>query len=122
MQRRLRAFETVYALSRWARRRFTPAGMAVLCLLTAAAVLGLDTQRTAAYQIFGLTAGLIAVASLGALRLRARPDIRYALVLDTFGGPEFEAVCCRSRPRSWWRCPCARPCLTCRRAPTNSAR
>jgi uncharacterized protein (DUF58 family) len=46
--------------------------LAVLYLLTAAAVFGIDTQRTAAYQIFALTVALMAVASLGALRLPHR--------------------------------------------------
>jgi uncharacterized protein (DUF58 family) len=79
VKRRLRAFEAVYALSRWARRRFTPAGLAVLYLMTAAAVFGIDTQRTAAYQVFGLAVGLMALASLGAMRMRARPTITRAL-------------------------------------------
>jgi uncharacterized protein (DUF58 family) len=79
VKRRLRAFEAVYALSRWARRRFTPAGLAVLYLMAAAAVFGIDTQRTAAYQVFGLTVGLMALASLGAARLGGRPSITRAL-------------------------------------------
>jgi uncharacterized protein (DUF58 family) len=79
VKRRLRAFKAVYDLSRWARRRFTPAGLAVLYLMAAAAVFGIDTQRTAAYQVFGLAVGLVALASLGAMRLRARPSITRAL-------------------------------------------
>jgi uncharacterized protein (DUF58 family) len=88
MPRLLRAFETVYTLSRWGQRRFTPAGRAVLYLLGAAALFGIDTQRTAAYQIFALAVALMAVASLGALRVSVRPSVsRHLPACATVGQP-----------------------------------
>jgi uncharacterized protein (DUF58 family) len=88
MPRLLRAFETVYTLSRWGRRRFTPAGFAVLYLLGAAGLFGIDTQRTAAYQIFALTVALMAMASLGALRVGVRPSVtRHLPACATVGQP-----------------------------------
>jgi uncharacterized protein (DUF58 family) len=88
MPRLLRAFETVYALSRWGRRRFTPAGVAVLYLLGAAALFGIDTQRTAAYQIFALSVALLAMASLGAWRVGRRPSVtRHLPSCATVGQP-----------------------------------
>ena len=47
MPRLLRAFVRVYRFSQWTRRRFTPAGLAVLYVLLAATVFGVDTRRTA---------------------------------------------------------------------------
>jgi uncharacterized protein (DUF58 family) len=70
MGRLLRAFVRVYRFSQWTRRRFTPAGLALLYVLIAATVFGVDTRRTVAYQLFGLAIGLLAIASLGSLRFR----------------------------------------------------
>ena len=75
MNRLLRAFVRVYRFSQWTRRRFTRAGMALLYVLVAATVFGVDTRRTVAYQMFGLTVGLLAVASV--LSLRFRPKLRF---------------------------------------------
>jgi uncharacterized protein (DUF58 family) len=72
MPRLLRAFVRVYRISHWTRRRFTPAGMAMMYLLVAATVFGVDTRRTAAYQLFALAVALLAIASLGVLRFRPR--------------------------------------------------
>ncbi len=60
----LRQFARAYRVSQWQRRRFTPAGRALGYLLIAAAVFGLDTQRTTAFQIFALAAALLLVAWL----------------------------------------------------------
>jgi len=72
MPRLLRAFVQVHRFTQWTRRRFTPAGLALLYVLMAATVFGVDTRRTAAYQMFGLAFGLLAVAYLGSLRFRPR--------------------------------------------------
>jgi uncharacterized protein (DUF58 family) len=72
MSRLLRAFIRVYRFSQWTRRRFTPAGLALLYVLVAATVFGVDTRRTVAYQMFGLAIGLLAIASLGSLRFRPK--------------------------------------------------
>ncbi len=72
MNRLLRAFIRVYRFSQWTRRRFTPAGLALLYVLVAATVFGVDTRRTVAYQMFGLAIGLLAIASLSSLRFRPK--------------------------------------------------
>jgi len=72
MSRLLRAFIRVYRFSQWTRRRFTPAGLALLYVLVASTVFGIDTRRTVAYQMFGLAIGLLAIASLGSLRFRPK--------------------------------------------------
>ena len=72
MGRLLRAFIRVYRFSQWTRRRFTPAGLALLYVLVAVTVFGVDTRRTVAYQMFGLAIGLLAIASLGSLRFRPK--------------------------------------------------
>ena len=70
MPRLLHAFIRVYRFSQWTRRRFTPAGLALLYVLVASTVFGIDTRRTVAYQMFGLAIGLLAIAALGSLRFR----------------------------------------------------
>jgi uncharacterized protein (DUF58 family) len=72
MPRLLRAFIRVYRFSQWTRRRFTPAGLALVYVLMTATVFGVDTRRTVAYQMFGLAVGLLAIASLGSLRFRPK--------------------------------------------------
>src|SRR5262249_17229561 len=72
MPRLLRAFIQVHRFSQWSRRRFTSAGLALVYVLMAATVFGVDTRRTAAYQMFGLAFGLLAVACLGSLRFPPR--------------------------------------------------
>jgi len=52
----------------WLRRRFTPAGQAVLAGTLAAGVFGIDTRMTAAHQAFALGAALLLIAALGRLR------------------------------------------------------
>jgi uncharacterized protein (DUF58 family) len=94
---RLRNFERVYAASRWLQRRFTPAGRALLVLLSAAAVLGLDTRRTMAFQLFAFAAALLALAWLATLS-RRRPGValeRLVPALATTGEP----FACRYRVR-----------------------
>lgn len=85
MTRLLRAFRLVYRLSRWTRRRFTSAGLALLYLMSAAAVFGIDTQRTAGFQIFSLSLALLFVAA--ASNMRFRPNVTFERRL-----PEFATV------------------------------
>lgn len=88
MPRLLHAFARVYALNRWGQRRFTPAGLALLYLLGISALFGIDTQRTAAYQIFALCAGLIVLATIGILRTRIGLSVtRHVPVCATVGQP-----------------------------------
>ena len=68
----LRAFVRVYRFSQWTRRRFTPAGLALVYMMMAATVFGVDTRRTVAYQLFSVAVALLAIASLGSLRFRPR--------------------------------------------------
>jgi uncharacterized protein (DUF58 family) len=94
---RLRNFVRVYAASRWLRLRFTPAGRALLILLSAAAVLGLDTRRTMAFQLFALAAAMLALAWLATLtRRRPRVALERSLpALATVGN----SFVCRYRVR-----------------------
>ena len=89
MGRLLRAFIQVYRFSQWTRRRFTSAGLALLYVLVAATVFGVDTRRTVAYQMFSLAIGLLAIASLGSLRFRPKLTFerrlpQYATVGEVF--------------------------------------
>ena len=58
-----RVHRLVLGLRHWCLSRFTPAGLAVLCALVAASVLGPDTDNNVAYQALALLLGLIVVAT-----------------------------------------------------------
>jgi len=85
MRWQLRQFARVYRIVQWQRRRFTPAGQGLSYLLAAAAVFGLDTLRTTAFQVFSITAALLLVAWLLRLGRRTRFTVERSL-------PEFGTV------------------------------
>lgn len=70
-----RYFRSLSSVQYWLRRRFTKAGLLVLGALLASAVLGLDTNRTMAYQAFTLLLGLIVVSIVSSLWFRAKLSI-----------------------------------------------
>lgn len=72
-------FRTLFRLSQWFRQRFTPAGMALLGTTLAAAVFGLNTRQTLAYQVFALLAAALLVSMLCSLRFRPRLRARRRL-------------------------------------------
>lgn len=67
-----RLFRAVTAVTRWAKRRFTPAGMLVISGVVVTGAVGADTTQSVAYQAFGLLAALTAVSALSLPWLRAR--------------------------------------------------
>lgn len=64
------AFRRIHRYDRALRRKLTPAGWLLAALAVLTAVFGLNTREVLVYQLFGLTAGLIAVAALASWRLR----------------------------------------------------
>ncbi len=58
------SFRKFYAANQWMARRFTPAGRLMLGALIASAVVGIDTNRTLAYQAFTLFLALMLTAFL----------------------------------------------------------
>lgn len=68
--RLLRNFQRVYQFDHWFRQRLTPTGKLLLGTCLGAAVLGIDTRRTVAYQIFVVLAVLFLLAWLYSLRIR----------------------------------------------------
>ena len=63
---------------RW-KRRFSAAGFLLLGTLGGAAVVGLDTSRTVAYQVFTLLLAILVVSIAGGLRFHARLTVRRVL-------------------------------------------
>jgi hypothetical protein len=63
---------SAWRLADWAARRLTPGGLLVVAALLLAAVSGIDTELTLAYQLFALLAALLVVGRLGAWRLGGR--------------------------------------------------
>lgn len=102
MSARLRLFVRAYRLSQWADRRFTLAGKAVAIMAVTSGVFGLDTGRTAAYQVFALASALLVVSSLSILRWRPRLQVRRSLPdLATVGVPlNYQIVLSFARPVS----------------------
>jgi uncharacterized protein (DUF58 family) len=62
-------------------RRFTPVGLGVLGALVGGAVMGLDTNRTVAYQVFTFLLAATVVAVLCTWGFRARVGVRRRLPL-----------------------------------------
>ena len=74
-----RAFGLTFLAERWIRRRFTTAGLLALGATAAAAVVGLDTNRTLAYQAFTFLVALLTVAMAASLSFRGRFSVRRLL-------------------------------------------
>lgn len=72
-------FRLVLTLDHWFKSRFTPAGLFVLAAWVMSGVLGIDTQRTLAYQLFALLTILIALAFLGRYLLRLQVSVQRQL-------------------------------------------
>ncbi|OGL13249.1 MAG: hypothetical protein A3I17_02960 [Candidatus Rokubacteria bacterium RIFCSPLOWO2_02_FULL_72_37] len=82
-----RWFRWVSSLQHRLDRRLTPAGRLVLATLGAAAVVGLDTNRTLGAQVFALLGSLIVLSALASARFRVRLTARRIL-------PRFATVGC----------------------------
>jgi uncharacterized protein (DUF58 family) len=67
-----KSFRLTYAVEAWFVRRFTPAGRLVAAGLAATAVVGIDTNRTLAYQAFAFLVALLAVALGSSFFFRGR--------------------------------------------------
>ena len=65
-------FRLVYAIKYWVTRRFTTAGLLILGGLIASAVVGLDTNRTVAYQAFTFLLTLLIISMAWGMVFRAR--------------------------------------------------
>lgn len=78
-------FRVVYEVSRWVRRRFTPAGLLILGSMVTSGIFGVNTRQTLAYQIFALTGAMLALSLLYSIRFRDRFRVYRRL-------PEFATV------------------------------
>jgi uncharacterized protein (DUF58 family) len=98
-----RAFRATWVVQHWLSRRFTPAGLLVLGSIVAASVVGLDTNRTLAYQAFTFLVALLAVALVASLTFRGRFAVRRVMPrFGTAGEPLAYRVLVRSDgPRRW---------------------
>ena len=84
------AFARIYRFDRALRRKLTPAGWVVLALGVTGAVFGLNTRESLIYQVFGLSAGLIAIAALASMRFGIRARLTRALPQVATAGTPFE--------------------------------
>ena len=79
----LRNFRLIYQFSHWVRCRFTRAGHLLLVAMIATGVLGIDTDRTRAYQVFSVLASIILIAMVSGVFFRVR--FRLNRQLPAFG-------------------------------------
>jgi len=84
-----RAFGLTFLAERWIRGRFTTAGLLALGAAAAAAVIGLDTNRTLAYQAFSFLVALLAIAVAAGLSFRGRFTVRRLLPRFATAGEPF---------------------------------
>ncbi|MCP4579519.1 MAG: DUF58 domain-containing protein [Deltaproteobacteria bacterium] len=66
------SFGSLFTFDRWVRKRFTNAGLLTLVGLIASAVVGLDTNRTVAFQAFTFLLSLLVISVLWGLFSRSR--------------------------------------------------
>jgi uncharacterized protein (DUF58 family) len=71
-----RSFRFTHTIESWIGRRFTTAGRLAVACLGAAAVMGIDTNRTVAYQAFSFLGALLLVALASSLWFRGRFAVR----------------------------------------------
>ncbi len=76
LYRNLRRF---YTANRWRERRFTRSGLLLFFGIIAAAVVGVDTHRTTAYQVFTLLVSILIIAILFAPFFRGKFAVRRML-------------------------------------------
>jgi uncharacterized protein (DUF58 family) len=74
-----RTFRTLSAADHWVGRRFTPGGRLLLAALSGAAVLGLDTNQTVAYQAFTFLFAVLLLAIGASVFFRGRVTARRLL-------------------------------------------
>lgn len=82
-------FRIVAGIQYHVERRLTPAGMIVAGTLIAAAALGVDTNQTVAYKLFGLAAALLAVAGASLAFIRSRFSTQRTLPRVVTAGEPF---------------------------------
>ncbi len=78
-----RLFCFTYTVKQWLTRRFTTTGIGFLIFLGIAAIVGLDTKRTMAYQIFSFLVSILIIAIIYSFRFRDRLTI--TRILPRFG-------------------------------------
>ena len=79
-----------YALQRWITKRFTTTGIGIICCLIVAAIVGLDTKQTMAYQIFTLLFAIAIIAVVYSFRFPCRCQVTGSLPKFATVGIEFD--------------------------------
>ncbi len=78
-----RLFCLTYTIKEWLTTRFTPSGIGVLVFLGIAAIVGIDTKRTMAYQIFAFLLSILIIAVIYSFRFSQRFTV--TRILPRFG-------------------------------------
>ncbi len=83
-------FRKVYRFDRALRRKLTPAGWLLGAVLVASMIFGLNTRESLVYQLFGLAAGLFALAAAASWRFRLDAQVDRHLPEIATAGIDFE--------------------------------
>ena len=57
-----RLFSTIFSVTEWFKRRFTPLGIGAIACLIVSAIIGIDTKQTMGYQIFAFVLAMLIIA------------------------------------------------------------
>ncbi|MGA4645328.1 DUF58 domain-containing protein [Limisphaera sp. 4302-co] len=87
--RRRRPVRSLHRFRRWLRRRFTPAGLALLLAMVLSGSMGLDPENALTYQVFSLLFGLLLASALSAGWMRGRFEVRRELPQFVTAGVPF---------------------------------
>ena len=83
-------FSRLYRFDRALRRKLTPAGWLILGLAIAGAIFGLNTRESLIYQVFGLSVGLLLIATLVSMRFNVNARVTRTLPQVATAGVPFE--------------------------------
>jgi uncharacterized protein (DUF58 family) len=72
-------FRFLHRISQWARHRFSPAGMLILCGIIASGIFGIDTRASLAFQVFAICTVLLLLSMVSSLFFRGRFQLRRLL-------------------------------------------
>jgi len=99
-----RNFRLVFSIDYWVRRHFTLAGLLVIGGLVAAAIFGIDTRQTVAYQLFSILFILLAVSIISNLRYRSVLKVeRHLPAMVTVGESITYSLTIKNATKTWQR-------------------
>lgn len=99
-----RNFRLVFRIDYWVRRHFTLAGLLVIGGLVAAAIFGIDTRQTSAYQLFSVLCTLFIVSIVSNLHYKSVLKVaRHLPTMVTVGESVTYHLTIKNPTKTWQR-------------------